>query len=95
MHFYLARLESNVYRAALTLLFDLMTTQNFEPLLQADKAAVLLGGMHPKTLMRLARIGEVPAIKIGKTWFFRASTLNQWIELQSGQHRPCHTERAQ
>jgi excisionase family DNA binding protein len=68
-----------------------MNNPNFEPLLQADKAAVLLGGMHPKTLMRLARIGDVPAIKIGRTWFFRASTLDEWI--QSQQHRPCLTER--
>lgn len=67
------------------------TNENFEPLLQAGKAAVLLGGMHPKTLMRLARIGDVPAIKIGRTWFFRASTLNEWV--QSQQHRPCHTEK--
>jgi excisionase family DNA binding protein len=67
------------------------TNQNFEPLLQAGKAAVLLGGMHPKTLMRLARIGEVPSIKIGRTWFFRASTLDEWV--QSQQHRLCHTEK--
>jgi excisionase family DNA binding protein len=66
-------------------------TTEFEPLLQAGKAAVLLGGMHPKTLMRLARIGEVPAIKIGRTWFFRASTLDAWV--QSQQHRPCLTEK--
>ncbi len=34
-----------------------------------DEAAILLRKMHPKTLMRLARNGEVPAIKIGRTWF--------------------------
>jgi len=71
-----------------------MQTQ-FEPLLRADQAAPLLGGMHPKTLMRLARNGEVPAIKIGKCWFFRASALNLWIDAQSSQHRPCHTEGIQ
>jgi excisionase family DNA binding protein len=73
---------------------DIMTTQaQFEPLMQADDAASLLGGMHPKTLMRLARNGEVPAVKIGRTWFFRASTLDEWVKSQ--QHRPCLTERFQ
>jgi hypothetical protein len=72
-----------------------MTNQNFEPLLRADEAALLLGGMHPKTLMRLARLGEVPALKIGKCWFFRASSLNAWVDVQSRQHRPCLTERIQ
>ena len=33
-----------------------MTTQDFEPLLTVAEAALLLGGMHPKTLMRLARL---------------------------------------
>jgi hypothetical protein len=72
-----------------------MTNTNFEPLLSAEDAAALLGGMHPKTLMRLARVGEVPAIKIGKFWFFRASTLNEWVVLRSQPHRPCPTERIQ
>ena len=74
---------------------DLMTTQDFEPLLTVAEAALLLGGIHPKTLMRLARLGEVPAIKIGRCWFFRASALNDWIGLQSQSHRPCLTERIQ
>jgi excisionase family DNA binding protein len=71
------------------------TQQNFEPLLRVEEAALLLGGLHPKTLMRFARMGEVPAIKIGKCWFFRASTLNEWVVLHSRQHRPCLTERTQ
>jgi len=67
----------------------------FEALLRAEQAAALLGGMHPKTLMRLARAGGVPAVKIGKCWFFRASTLDAWVnsQVQSAQHRPCPTER--
>jgi excisionase family DNA binding protein len=58
-----------------------------------SEAANLLGGLHPKTLMRLARNGEVPAIKIGRSWFFRASSLSTWVDVQSQPHRPCHTER--
>lgn len=70
-----------------------LSESNFERLLNTDEAANLLGGLHPKTLMRLARNGEVPAIKIGRCWFFRASALNTWVDVQSQSHRPCHTER--
>jgi excisionase family DNA binding protein len=50
----------------------------FEPLLDAEEAAAYLR-VHPKTLMRMARNGEVPAIRIGKYWRFRASALDAWI----------------
>ena len=53
-------------------------TQWFEPLLSDSEAGELLG-LHPKTIQRLARVGELPAIRIGRYWRFRASTLNQWI----------------
>ena len=46
---------------------DFMARQDFEPLLTVAEAALLLGGMHPKTLMRLARLGEMPTIKIGRS----------------------------
>ena len=51
----------------------------FEPLLDSEEAAALLK-IHPKTLQKLARHGEVDAIHIGKLWRFRASALNRWIE---------------
>jgi excisionase family DNA binding protein len=56
----------------------------FEPLLSPVQAAALLG-VHPKTLVRMARSGEVPALRIGKHWRFRASLLNAYIadKLQS------------
>lgn len=50
----------------------------FEPLLDSEEAATFLK-IHPKTLQKLARNGEVHAIKIGKLWRFRASDLNHWI----------------
>ena len=65
--------------------------QQFEPLLSDEQAARLLGNMHPRTLQRLARTSVVPAIKIGRSWFFRASALNEWIDVQS-QHRPCFSK---
>jgi len=51
----------------------------FEPLLDSEEAASLLK-IHPKTLQKLARNGEVEAIHIGKLWRFRASALNRWLE---------------
>jgi excisionase family DNA binding protein len=63
----------------------------FEPLLSDTQAAQLLGNMHPRTLQRLARSRLVPAIKIGRFWFFRASALNEWIGVQS-EHRPCFSK---
>jgi excisionase family DNA binding protein len=51
----------------------------FEPLLDSVEAAGLLK-IHPKTLQKLARNGEVAAIHIGKLWRFRASALNRWLE---------------
>jgi excisionase family DNA binding protein len=52
---------------------------HFEPLLDSDEAAALLK-IHPKTLQRMARRGEIEAIRIGKLWRFRASDLAHWIE---------------
>jgi len=43
------------------------------------EAAALLR-IHPKTLQRMARKGEVVAIQIGKLWRFRRSALNRWLE---------------
>ena len=69
----------------------------FEPLLNTAQAADLLGGMHLKTLMQMARKRRLPAHKIGRFWYFRASELNDWLNssctgyrsrLQSS-HRPC------
>lgn len=54
----------------------------FEPLLDSDEAAALLK-IHPKTLQRLARRGEIAGIQIGRLWRFRASALNRWLESMS------------
>lgn len=51
----------------------------FEPLLDSEEAAALLK-IHPKTLQKLARNGEVSAIHIGKLWRFRASALDEWVK---------------
>ena len=48
---------------------------HFERLLDSREAAALLQ-IHPKTLQRLARKGEIRAMRIGKLWRFRASDLD-------------------
>ena len=50
----------------------------FEPLLDSTEAASLLR-IHPKTLQRMARNGEIDGVQIGRLWRFRASVLNSWL----------------
>ena len=51
----------------------------FERLLDLQEAALILG-MHWKTLEIKARHREVPALKVGKRWRFRLSSLNSWLD---------------
>ena len=51
----------------------------FEPLLNDRQAAALLGGIHPKTLQRLARGCQIPAYRLGRFWRYRASELDIWL----------------
>lgn len=53
--------------------------RQFEPLLNLEEAAKILG-MHWKTLERMARNKKVPALKVGKRWKFRLTSLNTWLE---------------
>ena len=50
----------------------------FEPLLDSSQAAALLR-IHPKTLQKMARRGEIYGTHVGKLWRFRASDLNDWL----------------
>jgi excisionase family DNA binding protein len=51
----------------------------FEQLLDSDEAAALLK-IHPKTLQKMARNGEITGVQVGRLWRFRASVLNEWLE---------------
>jgi excisionase family DNA binding protein len=53
-------------------------SESFEPLLDCHETARLLH-LHRKTVERLAREGELPAVKIGKRWLFRASEIDRWM----------------
>lgn len=55
--------------------------QTFEPLISPPEAAALLK-IHEKTLVRLARQRKVPAVRLGKLWRFRRSSLDEWIAAQ-------------
>jgi excisionase family DNA binding protein len=59
----------------------------FEPLLDSKEAAALLK-IDDKNLQAMARAGQVPALKIGKLWRFRASELDKWIrsKISCGNH---------
>jgi excisionase family DNA binding protein len=63
-----------------------------EGLLTSKEASQILK-IHPKVLERMAKRGEVPALKVGKFWRYRATTLDAWINsrLQSGR-QPCRME---
>ena len=50
------------------------THPHFEPMIDTEEAAALLQ-IHPKTLQRMARRGDVRGYQLGKLWRFRASDL--------------------
>ena len=52
-----------------------------EPLIDTEEAAALLR-IHPKTLQRMARRGEVRGYQLGKLWRFRASDLVKIISVE-------------
>ncbi len=65
------------------------TPYGIELLLTTKEASQVLK-IHPKVLERMAKRGEVPALKVGKFWRYRATALDAWINsrLQSG-CQPC------
>jgi len=53
-------------------------SQGIEALLTTKEASRILK-IHPKVLERMAKRGEVPALKVGKFWRYRATALDAWI----------------
>ncbi len=49
-----------------------------EPLIDANEASKILH-LHPATLRMQAAKGEIPALKIGRVWRFRVSSLQAWM----------------
>jgi excisionase family DNA binding protein len=54
-----------------------------DPLISVGQAARQLL-MHPKTLARKARAGEIPGHKVANKWRFRALELDAWVDTQPG-----------
>ena len=44
-----------------------------------SKTAAAYLNIHYKTLERMARVGEVPATKSGRSWQFLRSLLRKWL----------------
>jgi excisionase family DNA binding protein len=65
------------------------SSHGIEVLLTSSEASQVLK-IHPKVLERMAKRGEVPALKVGKFWRYRATLLDAWINsrLQSTR-QPC------
>ena len=38
--------------------------------------------VNPRTIYRLIKSGELPAVRIGRQWRFRRSDLDTWIDRQ-------------
>ena len=47
--------------------------------IDSETAAAYLK-IHPKTLERMARMGEVPATKYGRSWQFSKPLLKEWLK---------------
>jgi excisionase family DNA binding protein len=66
-----------------------VTPCRMEALLTSKEASQVLK-IHPKVLERMAKRGEVPALKVGKFWRYRATTLDAWINLRlQSNGQPC------
>ena len=52
-------------------------------LLTVEEAAEQLR-IHPSTVYRLARRGQLPAVKVGNQWRLDSANLEDWLRANSG-----------
>jgi excisionase family DNA binding protein len=65
------------------------SSHGLETLLTSREAAEVLK-IHPKVLERMAKRGEVPALKVGKFWRYSSTALDAWINSRLESNRqPC------
>jgi excisionase family DNA binding protein len=50
-----------------------------QPLLNSSQAAQFLG-VHPRTLQRMVRRGEITGVRVGKLWRFVPSSIRDWVQ---------------
>lgn len=53
----------------------------FESFLTTEEVLAYLK-ITPRTIYRLIRDGELPAVRVGRQWRFRRSDLDAWLEQQ-------------
>lgn len=56
-----------------------------DPIMTVDEVAEYLN-LHPLTVRRLARDGEIPAVKVGRQWRIKRELLDKWIADRSAQN---------
>ena len=61
-------------------MFD-RSTAEFEVFLTTEEVLTYLK-ITPRTIYRLIRNGELPAVRIGRQWRFRRADLDRWLERQ-------------
>ena len=54
-------------------------------ILTADEVAGYLG-IHRETVYLYAKIGKLPAFKVGYNWRFRRQSIDSWVEDQEKQN---------
>ena len=60
-------------------------TAEATPIMTIDEVAAYLS-LHPLTVRRLAREGEIPAFKVGRQWRVKRKLFDRWMEEQSMQN---------
>lgn len=59
----------------------LSSVPNFEAFLTTEEVLAYLR-ITPRTIYRLIRTGELPAMRIGRQWRFRRADLDAWLNRQ-------------
>jgi excisionase family DNA binding protein len=59
-----------------------MSKEDLPQILTIAQVAEFLG-LHELTVRRLAREGELPALKLGRQWRVKKDLLEKWIETRS------------
>ena len=55
------------------------------PIMTVEELAAYLQ-LHPLTVRRLVRCGEIPAFKVGRQWRAKRALLDAWLERESMQN---------
>ncbi len=58
-----------------------MTPSDLQSCLTTDEVLSYLK-VTPRTIYRLIRTGELPALRVGRQWRFRRTDLDAWLERQ-------------